>query len=116
MKTIFTSLAVLALMTAPSFAFVGCVTIPTLDNAPVDRIGYNPGGRNGSHGYTGVPGQNGCPIKAAVGTCVTANASLSEPVAGANYPYVTNDGVVPDNHRKTLFGWPVGPVLPNPCP
>jgi hypothetical protein len=104
--------AALSLAASPAFANLDCKNFPivTPDNAPVARV--NSAGSNANQGYNGIPGQNGCPIKAAVGTCVDANESLSEKVN--SHGYTTWDGLVADieRHRLGLTIDPPGPTPP----
>jgi hypothetical protein len=97
---------------APSYANnLACKDYPiiTPDNAPVSRV--NTAGSNANQGYGGIPGQFGCPIKAAPGTCVDANESLSEKVN--SHGYTTWDGLVADIERHKL-GINIDPPGPKP--
>lgn len=124
MKTLIAALAALVLTTSSAFAAIGsgCATYTqvTPNNAPVSHTGQKPGNLR-SHGYAGIPGQFGCPIKAAPGTCVDPTKSLSDPeLGGAIFTYVTLDGEVPDiyTHRNYIQIGPVkiyGPEKPGAC-
>jgi hypothetical protein len=123
LKTLLAAVAAVAIMAsaAPAYAFVGCVTIPTADNGPnVKQTGSS--GSIGTHGGAQGPRLDLCDPRPTAyddyyGLCEAAVyniTSLSERSPGAVYTDFKN-GVVPDNHRKTLFGFPVGPVLLGPC-
>jgi hypothetical protein len=95
----------------PSYANnLACKDYPiiTPDNAPVNRVGYNPGGTNGNLKGTTYTMATFCPAAAAAGTCT--GESLSEKVQGYNYDYVTLDGNVDDIERHKL-GIKIGPVF-----
>ncbi len=85
---------------APAYANnLACKDYPiiTPDTAPVDRVGYNPGGTNGNLKGTAYTVAAFCPAAAAAGTCT--GESLSEKVQGYQYDYVTYDGNVDDIER-----------------
>lgn len=119
LKTIAIAAALTAAAT-PAFALT-CKTYTTVtpDTAPVNRVGYNPGGSNANLKGTAYTIATFCPAAAAAGTCT--GESLSEKVAGANYAYVTLDGTVADiyQHRNGIQVGPVfiplTPLLPNAC-
>jgi len=109
-RLLLSAFAVLA-MTSASFAACKEYVTVTPDNAPVNRTKLvGAAGAGASPNYTGVPGQFGCPIKAAPGTCIAANRSLSDPVGNHIEAYITLDGVVADivQHRN---GIQVGPIF-----
>lgn len=112
-KTLTIAATAILMASAPALA-TNCYERPvvTPDNAsnPVTSLvsaGSSSIGR--SHGYTGIPGQNGCPIKAGPGTCVDAGKSLSDASFGGALPvYKTVDlmnGNVPDTeeYRKGIL-------------
>jgi hypothetical protein len=88
---------------APAYANnLACKDYPiiTPDTAPVNRVGYNPGGTNGNLKGTAYTVAAFCPAAAAAGTCT--GESLSEKVQGYQYDYVTYDGNVDDIERHKL--------------
>jgi hypothetical protein len=101
----------LTMATPASATGLSCKDYPiiTPDNAPVSRV--NTASSNANQGYGGIPGQFGCPIKAAPGTCVDANESLSEKVN--SHGYTTWDGLVADIERHKL-GINIDPPGPTP--
>jgi hypothetical protein len=91
-------------LASPAFALCQQQTVLTPNTNPVYGTKITTAGSATNQGYGGIPGQNGCPIKAAVGTCVTANASLSEKVQGnADYNFFFgNIGDVPDYTQRRI--------------
>lgn len=111
LKTLTIAATALLMASAPAYATF-CYERPvvTPNNAPRPYAATVMAGSNGAQGYGGVPGQFGCPIKAAVGTCVDPNESLSEKVNSYVGQFVAYDGNVPDTeeYRKGIF---IGPIF-----
>lgn len=108
MKTLFASIAALALMTSAALA-VDCKNFPivTPDVAPVNRTKVEASGVS-NLGGTAYTKAAFCPVAAAPGTCT--GESLSERVGSILTAYVTYDGDVPDIERHRN-GIQVGPIF-----
>lgn len=103
LKTLTIAATALLMASAPALA-TACKDYPivTPDNAARPYSAIVKAGSATSNGYSGIPGEFGCPIKAAVGTCPDRNASLSNKVDSYLGQYVAYDGKVDDIERHKL--------------
>lgn len=94
--TIIAATAIL-MASAPALA-TNCYERTTVvpDDARRDYSAIVRAGSATSNGYSGIPGEFGCPEKAAFGTCPDRNASLSNKVDSYLGQFVAYDGYRPD--------------------